>query len=460
MPRPFAAVVDAVLPPRLGAPFRRLWSAATLTNIGDGIALAAGPLLIASQTRDPFVVSLAFFCEFLPSLVLGSFVGVIVDRVDRRRILILVNLARAGVLVVLAATIATGAVGIVTILVSLLLISTAETFADLAATSLLPQYVARDDLGLANARLQSAYLLTNQLLGPPIGAFLFVLGMAIPFAVDAVSFAFAAVIVARIALSALPARDGRTEDVGDTADTIDDAGPADAAGAAEMAAEGATDGAKEPGGAVASIWHDLADGYRWLRHHPAMRTLALTVIAFNVTFGAATSVLVLYAGDRLGMDSVGFGLLTTASAIGGIAGTAAYSTLERRFGLANLMRAGLLIETGTHLIFALTTSPAVALATMVLFGAHEVVWWTTSITIRQRAVPAELLGRVGGIYTVGLTGGIVVGTPIGGLLAKTFGITAPFWFGFVGSALLVTVLWREFRHIAHQEPMEPVATAA
>jgi len=429
MPRPLAAVVDAVLPQRLGAPFRWLWSAATLTNIGDGIALAAGPLLIASQTRDPFIVSLAFFCEFLPSLVFGSFVGVIVDRVDRRRILILVNLARAGVLMVLALTIATGVVSIATILVALLLIATAETFADLAATSLLPQYVARDDLGLANARLQSAYLLTNQLIGPPIGAFLFVVGMAIPFAVNAVSFAFAGVIVARIARSATPAGDG----------------PGRAAGS--------TDGT----GGISSIWHELADGFRWLRHHPPMRTLALTVIAFNVTFGAATSVLVLYAGDRLGMDSVGFGLLTTASAIGGIVGTGAYGALERRFGLANLMRGGLLIETATHLIFAVTTTPSVALATMVVFGAHEVVWWTTSITIRQRAVPDELMGRVGGIYGMGLTGGIVVGTPIGGLLAKSFGITAPFWFGFVGSAVLVIVLWREFRHIAHDGHAVPAA---
>jgi predicted MFS family arabinose efflux permease len=190
-----------------------------------------------------------------------------------------------------------------------------------------------------------------------------------------------------------------------------------------------------------------------------MRTLALTVVAFNVTFGAATSVLVLYAGDRLGMDSIGFGLLTTASAIGGIVGTGAYGALERRFGLANLMRGGLLIETATHLIFAVTVSPAVALATMVVFGAHEVVWWTTSITVRQRAVPDELMGRVGGIYTVGLTGGLVIGTPIGGLLAKTFGITAPFWFGFIGSALLVIVLWREFRHIAHDDQALPVPAA-
>src|SRR6185436_1763380 len=130
-----APVVNAVMPARLGTPFRWLWSASTLTNIGDGIVLAAGPLLVASQTRDPFVVSLAFFCEFLPSLLFGSFAGVIVDRVDRRRIVVLVNLARAGILGVLSTTIATGNVSIATVLLALLLLATAETFSDLAATS-------------------------------------------------------------------------------------------------------------------------------------------------------------------------------------------------------------------------------------------------------------------------------------------------------------------------------------
>jgi MFS family permease len=427
MPNPVAAVVGAVLPARLGASFRWLWSASMLTNIGDGIALAAGPLLVASQTRDPFLVSLAFFCEFLPSLLLGSFAGVVVDRVDRRRIVVVVNLIRAGVLAVLATAIATGTVSIAVVLAALLLIGTAETFADLGSTSLLPRLVPSESLGLANARLQSAHLLVNELIGPPIGAFLFVVGMAIPFATDAICFAFGAILVSRITTSAAPAR---TE-----------------------ADEGASTG-------LASVWRDLTDGFGWLRAHPPMRTLALTIVAFNVTFGAAWSVLVLYTGDRLGMDSVGFGLLTTASAIGGIVGTSIYGRLERRFSLADLMRGGLLIETVTHLVFALTTSPAVALATMVVFGAHEVVWWTTSITVRQRAVPDELMGRVGGIYTVGLTGGIVVGTPIGGLLAKSFGITAPFWFGFIGSAVLVTVLWREFRHIAHEAEARPAASPA
>ncbi|HEX2221096.1 MAG TPA: MFS transporter, partial [Candidatus Limnocylindria bacterium] len=199
----------------------------------------------------------------------------------------------------------------------------------------------------------------------------------------------------------------------------------------------------------ASVWADMVEGIRWLVRHPPMRTLALTIFAFNVTYGAAWGVLVLYAAERLSMDAVGFGLLTTATAVGGVIGTVAYGSLERRFRLGDIMRVGLLIETGTHLSLALTTSPAVALVTLVVFGAHAFVWGTTSTVVRQRAVPNALLGRVTGVYRVGLVGGLVIGAPIGGLLARTFGITAPFWFAFIGSAALVVLLWRELLHIAH-----------
>jgi predicted MFS family arabinose efflux permease len=180
-----------------------------------------------------------------------------------------------------------------------------------------------------------------------------------------------------------------------------------------------------------------------------MRTLALTILAFNVTYGAAWGVLVLYALERLGLGEVGFGLLMTATAVGGIIGTVSYGALERRFSLANLLRAGLLLETAMHLVLAVTTVPAVAMAMLVVWGAGVFVWGTIATVIRQRAVPNELLGRVGGVYRVGLVAGLVIGAPLGGVLAGAFGVTAPFWFGFVGSAVLVAVLWRELAHIAH-----------
>ena len=109
------------------------------------------------------------------------------------------------------------------------------------------------------------------------------------------------------------------------------------------------------------------------------------------------------------------------------------------------MRVGLVLGTLTHLALAVTTTARVA----VVFGAHAFVWGTTSTVVRQRAVPDGLLGRVTGVYGVAIFAGLAIGTPIGGLLARTFGITAPFWFGFAGSALLVAILWRQFEHIVH-----------
>jgi predicted MFS family arabinose efflux permease len=414
-----AALVESVVPRRLGTDFRWLLAATVINNVGDGIAFAAGPLLVASLTRDPVLVSMAVLSHWLPILLFGMVGGVLADRVDRRQMVVIVNLARAAVLAVLVATIVTGTVSIWLVLAVLFVLGTAETFADSASATFLPNLVAREDLGIANARAQGAFLLTNQLVAPPIGAFLFAAGMALPFATNAAAFALGALLVTRIA------RDMRVD-------------------------------RGEPTG----VWGDMTEGVRWLLGHPPMRTLALTVFAFNVTYGAAWAVLVLYAVERLGMDEIGFGLLTTASAVGGIIGAVAYGRLERRFHLGNLMRAGLLIETGTHLSLALTTWPAVALGTMVVFGAHTFVWSTTSTVVRQRAVPNPLLGRVTGVYRVGLVAGLVIGAPIGGVLARTFDITAPFWFGFIGSAILLVVLWRELLHIAHSTEGAPEPAAA
>lgn len=401
-------IVEAVVPARLGTNFRWLLAATVINNAGDGVALAAGPLLVASLTRDPFLVSMAVLSHWLPPLVFGIFAGVAADRFDRRRMVVIVNLVRAAVLAMLVVTIVTGTVSIALVLAVLFVLGTAETFADSASSTLVPSLVRREDLGIANARTQGAFVLTNQLVAPPIGAFLFAAGMALPFAANAAAFGLGAVLVSRIAGSL---RSERSE--------------------------------------VGGVWSDMAEGIRWLVGHPPMRTLALTVFAFNVTYGAAWAVLVLYAIERLGMGAVGFGLLTTATAVGGIIGTLAYGALERRFHLGNIMRAGLLIETATHLSLALTRSPAVALVTMVVFGAHTFVWSTTSTVVRQRAVPNELLGRVTSVYRVLLVGGLVIGAPIGGVLAREIEITAPFWFGFIGSAFLVVLLWRQFMLIAH-----------
>jgi predicted MFS family arabinose efflux permease len=151
------------------------------------------------------------------------------------------------------------------------------------------------------------------------------------------------------------------------------------------------------------------------------------------------------------MGEVGFGLLTTATALGGLVATFSFGRLEQRFSLAALMRGCLVTETLVHLVLAVTTIDAVALATFFFFGIEAFVWGTTSQSVRQRAVPPEFQGRVASVYMLGVFGGIIIGGALGGFIAGSWGVTAPFWFGFVGSALILAVIWRELAHIAHAD---------
>jgi MFS family permease len=413
------SLLDAVAPSRLGAGFRWLLGSSWLSNTGDGIAIAAGPLLVASLTKSAFLIASAAFLQWLPPLLFGLWAGALSDRVNRRMIVVTVDLLRAVLLVLLGLTIMTGTVSIGLVLATLFLLGTCEVFADNSTATLLPMLVSRDDLAIANARIQVGFITVNQLAGPPIGAALFTAGRAWPFATQAVLVGFGALLVSRIALPA-HGREGRAE---------------------------------------SAVWHDIAEGFRWVRHHAAVRTLVLTIFTFNITFGAAWSVLVLYAGRRLGLGAVGFGLVTTVQAVGGIVGTIAYGSIVRRVSLGNIMRIGLIIETLTHLGLALATTPLIAMPIFFVFGIHAFVWGTTSITVRQRAVPTALQGRVTSVNTAGVFGGLVVGSGIGGVLAQHAGVTAPFWFAFVGSAVFLVLIWAQLVHIVHEDD-RPVADGA
>ena len=403
-------LLEGAAPPRLGPGFRWLLASSWTTNLSDGIAIAAGPLLVASQTEDAFLVAMAALVQWLPPLLFGLYAGALSDRLDRRLIVVTVNLVRGAVLAVIAASVLTDTISVAVVLGALFVLGTAEVFADNTTHTLLPMLVRRDDLATANSRLMAGFVTVNQLAGPPLGAALFALGMALPFVGQALLVVAGAALVSRIALP--PAASERRE---------------------------------------TAIRHDIAEGVRWVRHHAAVRTLVLTIFTFNITFGAAWSILVLYATQRLGLGEIGYGLLTTISAAGGLVGTFSYGWITRRVSLGNLMRIGLIIETLTHLGLAVASVPWVAMVIFFVFGAHAFVWGTTSITVRQRAVPTELQGRVGSVNTVGTFGGLVIGSALGGVLAQSMGVTAPFWFAFVGSAIFVVLIWRELRHIAHAD---------
>jgi MFS family permease len=410
-------LAELIAPSRLGRSFRWLLASSWVTNLGDGITLAAGPLLVASQTRNPLMVAMAAFLQRLPWLLFGLYAGVVADRVNRRAIVIATGFVRAAILLLLTASILAHRVDVTVVLAALFLFGVNETFGDTATATLLPMLVDKPDLGIANSRALTGVIVWNQMAGPPVGAALFAAGMALPFASESVCVLAGIVLVSRVRLPAHGA-----------------------------------------GGRHARVRDDIREGWRWLWAHAAIRTLAITIFTFNVTFGAAWSVLVLYARERLGLGALGFGLITTAMAVGGLLGTASYGWLERHVRLGIIMRGGLIIETLTHLALALTHWAWFALIVFVIFGAHASVWGTTSASVRQRAVPAQFQGRVSSAYLTGVVGGIVLGSAIGGLVASAWGITAPFWFAFAGSTLILAMIWRSLLHIAHADEQARAGT--
>jgi MFS family permease len=394
----------ALHPTRLGADFSKLWTAAAVSNLGDGVTIAAGPLLIASLTTDPALVAGAVFVQQVPWLLFALVSGAYVDRLDRRRLVVAVNLIRAAALATLTGTVATGTATVPVGYLVLFLLGCGETLADPAAAALLPAIVAPERLAVANARLMATFTIANQFAAKPLGAWLFAVGAALPFGVDAVSFAASAALFAAIRGAPVPLR--------------------------------------EPASRVRT---DIAVGVRWLWGHRRLRTLAVSMGLGNVAFCAAFATFVLYAQQRLGLGDVGYGLLLTTFAVGGLAGTLLAPRLQRRVGATALLRAGLFVEAITHLALASTREAAVAGGILVLFGAHTMVWGVIVVTLRQQVVPADLLGRVGSVYALLDLGGAAIGTLLGGGLARWLGLTAPFWIAGATMTAIAVLAWRPLK---------------
>jgi len=405
---------ELIAPRRLGRDFRWLMSSSWTTDIGDGIALSAAPLLIASLTSSPVLVAGGLLMQYLPWLLFGLMAGSIADRHDRRRLVIIADGSRAIIVAGLVAFLVTGQVTVWIVLGMAFLYGTAEVFANTAGSTLMPMLVKPADLGVGNARLQGGFLVGNQLIGPPLGAFLFAAGTFWPFVTQIVCVSLGVILISRIARTRIPRKSAPISEH-----------PA----------------------------HPIREGLHWLRGNPPVRTLVIIILVFNVTWAAPWSILVLYATKHLGLGAVGFGALTTAAALGGLLSTFGFGWLERHMKFATLMRICLSLEVVMHLSFALTTSGIVALVIMFGFGAYAFVWGTISTTVRQRLVPLELQGRIASVNMVGVFGGLVIGELLGGVIAQTWGLTAPWWFAFGGSLITLAIVWRSISNIMAAKPV-------
>jgi MFS family permease len=388
-------------------PFPRYWLSGFLADFGDGVRLAAFPLLAAQLTRSPAAVAAVTAVQGLPWLLIGAGAGVIVDRSDSRRLMLIVDITRAAIIAALAVAVLAHSAGLALIYVTAFVTGAGSALRDTAATTSVPRLVRPADLDQANGRLIAGRIVGNELAGPAAGGWMFGIAAALPFAANAGALGIAMLLLLTLPGVFRPAP-------------------------REPASRG-----------LVSLRHDLREGIRWLWHHSDIRDITIAAGVVSAMDAAWFAVLVLYVVQILHQRPGAYGLLLAVGALGGIVTGGAGARLTRRLGhWRSLLLAGFAMAV-TQAWLGLTASVVIAAVMLFASSAAFALFNMTVVTLQQRRVPAELLGRVTSLYGTVTRGSEALGAIAGGVLATAAGIRAPMLAGAAPlCAAMVLLAWR------------------
>lgn len=390
--------------------YRLLFTAGALTNLGDGLTALALPWLATLMTRDPLAIAAVAAASRLPWLLFSIPAGVIIDRVDRRKLIARTDFLRAAIVVaIMILAMSEPVPGAAWALAGLaFLLGSAEVMRDNAAQTILPSIVPAGDLETANGQMWSAEQITGQFIGPPLAGILIGAGIAAPFGIDAAALVLAAGLVWLMTLPSQVQVSPR-------------------------------------------FWEALAEGIGFVRRDTALLRLAIVLGCINFLDLMAVTVLVLYAQEILGLSAVEHGLLLSIGAVGAVVGSLGAPAVARRIGAQRSLYVALAIWAFCYGMIGLTSNAIVAAIAMFVFMSGSMLWNVITVSWRQRRVPGELLGRVNSIYRCFGWGAMPLGALAGGLLVamveteagRDAALRAPFLMAAAGfGALLVYALFR------------------
>lgn len=373
----------------LPGPFRRLWAASAVSNLGDGVRLTALPLLATELTSNPNAIAGVAVAQQLPWLLFALHGGVLADRYDRRNLRIGLDTMRAVAMGALTLLIVFDRASIIALFVVAAIISAAEVVVDTSSMALIPSLVDESQLERAGGIMSSTELIAGSLAGPPLGGLLFAGAVAAPFGFDAMSFLLAALVASTI--------------LGGYRATGPDIGAA----------------------VTTSMRGEIAEGFRWLWQHPLLRNLALVSTALGFANLMAGAVLVLFARETLDLGPFGFGLLLVPSAVGGVFGSLLAQRL-RNFRLGLVLGAAVMFSALAMIAIGFTTNAYLVGLLSAFDAAAVLVWNVLTVALRQRLIPDHLLGRVGACYSFFVFLAMPLGAVMGGLIADVWTLPTVF----------------------------------
>lgn len=361
--------------------------------MGDGVGSLAYPWLASAVTRNPLLIALVAVAQRLPWLLFSLPAGVITDRYERRKLMVVSNAARAMItlavgLLVLSETdglptpeslddpdlvITTNLALYAVLLVATMILGTAEVLYDNTAQTIMPALVAEEHLERANGRLWSAETITNTLVGPAVGAALLAIAFSTPFFFDAISFGLSALLIFLIPKSE-----------------------------------------PKPAAEERKPWKaELREGFAWLWGHELLRPLAIILGLLNMLGAMSGATLVLFAQEILETSTLEFALLSTAGAAGGVIGGWSASAVAKKLGSGRSLWVTLIVGGLTSIVTGLVSFWPIVWLMFALFMFVAVLWNVITVSLRQTIIPDHLLGRVNSVYRFFAWGSM----PIGALLA-------------------------------------------
>jgi MFS family permease len=340
--------------------FVKLWTGFTIARVGSQITVLALPLtavllLGAGATETGLLVA----AQMLPSIVAGLFIGVWVDRLPRRPILVWSDVGSAIVIASVPLAAALDALSLAQLYVVSFLGGAFAVSTDLARAAIVPSLVGRTRLVAANSRLQASSAVA-QVAGPSLGGIL-VQTLTAPIAMlwDAVGFVVSALVIATIRSSETP-RSRETE---------------------------------------RSVWHEVTAGLRWVRQQTIVFRCITAIALANIEWFAVQGVLVVYATRELELSPALLGISLAVIGPLSLLGAALAGPLTARWGLGPVMIASLFLETLSRLLLPFASGPPVQAAAVLglsqaLLGLTVPLWTVSSASLIQALTPDHLLGRV------------------------------------------------------------------
>ena len=377
----------------MGPAFNRMWASSIISNLSDGILIAAAPLLAISLTDSTVLISAIGAMVMLPWLLFAIPIGVLVDRVDRRFILAGANATRSAVVGMLALLIATDQVTIYWLLVASFVIGVCEVAADTTAQSLIPQIVDEKNFEKGNSRLQISETVIQGFVGAPLSGFIYAIAIALPFFINSLGLAIASLLALSIPIKYL--QDVRTDNVD-----------------------------KEKKKFVA----DMKFGIRYLYNEKALRRLVVTTASIGVCYSMATATMVLFIIKELELPKQLFGVILALQSIGAIAGAFMAPRLSEKYGRSTVMTFGIVSSSILILVEGFSPNIYVLVALSTLGGFAISQWNILLMATYQTVIPNELYGRIHGTRRTLVWGMMPIGSLLGGVLAQ-YSLRLPMYVG-------------------------------